>query len=74
MPTKSYSASQQTARPEKHAKKLDPILNLIEGTDVSFAQLVDASNLTAEELQKRLVELEIQGQLTILITKGDKKR
>ncbi|MDL1922993.1 hypothetical protein FBQ95_10325 [Chloroflexi bacterium CFX3] len=71
---KPSTVSQQSARSKKHPKNLDPILKLIEVADVSFAQVVDALNLTAEELQKRLIELEMQGQITVLITKGNKKQ
>jgi predicted Rossmann fold nucleotide-binding protein DprA/Smf involved in DNA uptake len=74
LPAKLSTASQQPARSEKHPEKRDPILNLLEGSDISFAQVVDALNLTAEELQKRLIDLEMQGQITILITEGNRKR
>jgi predicted Rossmann fold nucleotide-binding protein DprA/Smf involved in DNA uptake len=70
IPVKSEPQAQQQRRPEKRAQKQDPVLGLIQGTTVSFAHLVNAANLTADELQKHLLELEKQRQIKITISKG----
>lgn len=72
VPVRSEPSLQQQTRPEKQMRKRDPIIDLVQGKNVSFAQLVHTLQVTSEELQERLLELEKQGQLKITISKGGK--